>query len=461
VTTSPRAAWTCPSCGRKVPPHIGECRCGFVGDGGEDVTAEPPRHGSAQSGTAAVIGTIAFVVCGLGAVVTAIYVARPRPQVAVAAPVEPAPPQADLGSGAVSPPLEQPVVTPPVIPPVSLPEAHDAPLPIVPSAPSTLEDLVARVSPAVVLIETPQGRGTGFFVKADTILTNNHVAAGESSVRVRRAAGDMLTARVESVSTDFDLAVLKISPPAGDVQPLPLGTVRAVRTGEEVIAIGSALGVLQNSVTRGIVSGVRQLGAVTVVQTDASINPGNSGGPLVDRHGDVIGVTTMKATAAQGVSFAVAIDHAVPLLEGRRPPVATGASTPAASLNQTLRSSGPSDADVERQQGLRAYEQILTLVARRADQLDDYWRRFRASCYEGRIAGGFDREWFAVWDSRAMQGAVSPGCGPMFSDVRRLADEISAQVLAAEEGARQAGVYPGVRRDVRRRLRLDYDAWDR
>ncbi len=69
---------------------------------------------------------------------------------------------------------------------------------------------------------------------------------------------------------------------------------------------------LQNTVTRGIVSAVRQVGPVTLVQTDAAVNPGNSGGPVLDREGMVIGIATMavKAGLGQGLSFAVAIDHA-------------------------------------------------------------------------------------------------------------------------------------------------------
>ena len=459
MTASSISAWTCPSCGRKVPPHIGECRCGFVNESSIPTESEaPPSVG----GSARIASTIVSVVGGLAVIICGVWlIGRPHSRPAPVAPVQAATVAETTRVRQVDPsPVPDRDSPEPSPAPASAPEPSAAPPAIAPASTASLEDLVSRVSPAVVLIETPKGRGTGFFVNNDTIVTNNHVAGGEMSVRVRRASGDVLNARVDSVSADYDLAILKLSPPAGDVQPLRLGTVRSVRTGEEVIAIGSALGVLQNSVTRGIVSGVRQFGAVTVLQTDASINPGNSGGPLVDRNGEVIGVNTMGVPSAHGVSFAVAIDHAVPLLEGRRPPMST-ASTPLTSLNQTLRSSGPSDSDMARQQGLKTYEQVMMVAARRADQLDDYWRRFRTSCYEGRIVGAFDREWFAVWDSRAMQGAVAPGCGPTFDDVRRMAEEIKGEILGAEEAAREADVYPGVRRDVRRRLRLDYDAWDR
>jgi Trypsin-like peptidase domain len=235
---------------------------------------------------------------------------------------------------------------------------------------------------------------------------------------------------------------------------VPLGSVSGVRAGQEVVAIGSPLGVLQNSVTRGIVSSIRRLGEVTLLQTDAAINPGNSGGPLLDHHGDVIGITTMSVKATQGLSFAVAADHARQLIDGQRSIPATNA-TPLSSLNTTLQSSAGSGSDEIRQKGASAYLQTLAQLGGRADGLDEYWRRFKASCYEGTIAGGFEREWFAVWDPKAMEGAVAPGCRSSFAEVTRDAEQIRNEVLAAEEAARQAGVYPGLRRDARRKYRLD------
>jgi hypothetical protein len=104
---------------------------------------------------------------------------------------------------------------------------------------------------------------------------------------------------------------------------------------------------------------------------------------------------------------------------------------------------------------------VIAATARRADDLDGRWRSFKGTCYEGRIAGSFDREWFAFWAPRAMQGAVSPRCGQLFADIRQSAEDIRGTVLSADEGARQAGIYPGRRRDILRRYRLDYNGWDR
>ena len=250
----------------------------------------------------------------------------------------------------------------------------------------------------------------------------------------------------------------KLSTPSGNQAVIRLGKAADVRTGEDVVAIGSALGVFQNSVTRGIVSGVRQTGDVTLIQTDAAINPGNSGGPLLDRSGMAIGINTMTMRAAQGISFAVAIDHARELLAGQHRTV--DLETPAGNLNSAMRSS-PSDVQTSRQQAALAYEQTLAALAKRAESLDTYWQQFRSECYEGKVVGTFDRDWFALFEPRAMQGAVAPGCGPSFSKARREADLIANDVAVAEESARHADVYPGTRRDLRRKYRLAYPGWDR
>ncbi len=130
-----------------------------------------------------------------------------------------------------------------------------------------------------------RSRGTGFFVAPDRVLTNAHVVEGQSSVQLQVGAATY-TARVAA-----DVAGHRPGHPRGRQRRIRrsrccrLGTATTARVGQEVIAIGSALGVLSNTVTRGIVSAVRQVGAVTLIQTDAAINPGNSGGPLVDRDG--------------------------------------------------------------------------------------------------------------------------------------------------------------------------------
>ncbi|MGH9391883.1 MAG: S1C family serine protease, partial [Vicinamibacteria bacterium] len=103
-----------------------------------------------------------------------------------------------------------------------------------------------------------------------------------------------------------------------------------------VYVIGSPMGVLESSVTRGIVSAIRPFEGATLVQTDAAINPGNSGGPLLDRSGRVVGIATMKVAEGESIGFAVAADHARELLQGGGRPASEVAVNPSAGLSQTL-----------------------------------------------------------------------------------------------------------------------------
>jgi S1-C subfamily serine protease len=322
-----------------------------------------------------------------------------------------------------------------------------------------LEEVISRSLPAVVRVETSEGLGSGFFIAPDTILTNVHVVGGAGLVTIRRAGGATEQARVESRSPELDIAIVKTGVVNPDQPTLAMGSASRTRPGQEVIALGSPLG-LQNTVTRGIVSAVREVGGLTLVQTDAAINPGNSGGPLVDRTGRVVGITTMgmRSSVAQGLSFAVAIEHARGLLAGNRPAAASG--TPVATLNDAMSGGkGPSDAERGRERATQAYEQAVANVARRADALDQQWRSFIRSCYDGPIVGSFAHPWFALYDARAMKGAVAPGCGGYFDDLRHAADDIGSTIGALDEGARKADVYPGTRRDLLRRYRLDNPAW--
>jgi S1-C subfamily serine protease len=335
------------------------------------------------------------------------------------------------------------------------------PAPPVPP-PLSLEELIRRSMPAVVRVETAEGFGSGFFIKRDTLLTNVHVVGKATSVAVRMPNNTMHRAVVETTAPDLDIAMLRVTDAISEAQPvLLLGSGTAARQGQEVIVLGTPLG-LQNTVTRGIVSAVRQIGPVTLVQTDAAVNPGNSGGPVIDRDGMVIGIATMavKAGVGQGLSFAVAIDHATALIAGQR--VSGATETPLAGLNQAMTgqsasSKAPSaDSDQRRDTGARQFSETIAQLARRADELDTYWTQFTNTCYSGPIAGGFTRRWFALFDAKAMKGAVAEGCGPQFINLQTAANEVRDRVLAADEAARQANVYPGSRRDVLEKYRLNY-----
>ena len=456
---SSSVTWECPQCGRRVPRRLSECRCGYSqrqassdADSKPSAAAEPTvidaRRTSHRLGwIAAGVMAVAFGALWFS---TRRAPERPPPPVATRA----TPPPTATPSEHTPAPSSAAATPAPRVPEVSTPPPVSTP-PVIQAAPElSLEEIVARALPAVVLIETPAGRGSGFFVSADTIVTNAHVVGAETVVTIRRAGGESSRASVQTVAPELDLAVLKMTTSLPAQPAIRLGTVSEVRPGQEVAAIGAPLG-FQNSVTRGIVSSVRRLETVTLVQTDAAINPGNSGGPLLDRRGNAIGITTMGVRASQGLSFAVAADHAQALLSGQRS--RSTSATPLSSLNAALQS----DSGDARVKATSAYQQALAELARRADSLDDYWRRFKSTCYQGQVTGSFSREWFALWDPRALPGVVDPGCASAFSDIKRETNQIREQSAAAEEAARRADVYPGTRRDARRAYKLDFPGWDR
>jgi S1-C subfamily serine protease len=173
-----------------------------------------------------------------------------------------------------------------------------------------LQQLVSRVSPAVVGVEQGRGAGTGVVVAADGfLLTNHHVAGNGRPLRIRLPAGD--TAKGELVGSDpaTDLAVVKVAE-ATPVQ-LPLADPAGIAVGQLVVAIGNPFR-FERSVSLGIVSALdRSLPGPNgtlfegLLQTDAAINPGNSGGPLVNARGEVVGINTAVIPWAQGMGFAV------------------------------------------------------------------------------------------------------------------------------------------------------------
>ena len=146
------------------------------------------------------------------------------------------------------------------------------------------------------------------------MVTNQHVVDGAQSVSVKFANGRTYSATVVGADPSTDLAVIDVNAPASVLKPLELGDSSAVEVGDGVIAIGSPFG-LDQTVTTGIVSALhRQITSPNnfsidnAIQTDAAINHGNSGGPLLDMHGDVIGVNSQIESDSggnDGVGFAV------------------------------------------------------------------------------------------------------------------------------------------------------------
>src|SRR5712691_5875052 len=166
-----------------------------------------------------------------------------------------------------------------------------------------------------------EGQGTGFIIdKAGHILTNYHVIADAREVWVTLHNRKKYRATIVGTDRAHDLAIVQIK--ATDLIPMTLGDSTNLQVGQKVYAIGNPFG-LSGTLTRGIVSSIRQVeepdGMVIeeAIQTDAAINPGNSGGPLLNWHGEVIGINTMIASnvgQSAGIGFAIPINTAKAVL---------------------------------------------------------------------------------------------------------------------------------------------------
>lgn len=177
--------------------------------------------------------------------------------------------------------------------------------------------------------QVSQAAGTGFIISSDGyIATNKHVVANATKIGVILDDGSTYE-DVELIGTDpiNDFAIIKIKD-VKDLTPIKIGDSKTTNIGQQVVAIGNALGTYQNSVTSGIISGKgRSLTASDssrttyetlsdMIQTDAAINGGNSGGPLVNAAGEVIGINTAYASQGNNVGFAIPINSVKGIMAG-------------------------------------------------------------------------------------------------------------------------------------------------
>ncbi|MBH5318931.1 trypsin-like peptidase domain-containing protein [Paenibacillus sp. GSMTC-2017] len=201
-------------------------------------------------------------------------------------------------------------------------QLNGSPLLAIGEVKKTLKDVIFETQKLVVMIETDTGsQGSGFlYNKQGDLITNAHVVSGVRNVRVKTSDARELSGEVIGISTNVDLAVVRVKELAG-IEPLPLVRYENGEVGDDVMAVGSPLG-FQNTVTTGIISGVGrsfQIDQYTyndLYQISAHIAPGNSGGPLVDmKTGAVLGINS-AGLEENAIGFSIPISKVLPLAEG-------------------------------------------------------------------------------------------------------------------------------------------------
>lgn len=210
----------------------------------------------------------------------------------------------------------------------------------------SVEQVADKVVPSVVMLVTDLGRaseeGSGIVLSSDgLILTNNHVVAaatkaesagrGGPKTNVTFSDGRRVPFSVVGTDPSSDIAVIRVDGVAG-LTPITIGSSADLRVGQEVVAVGSPLG-LEGTVTTGIVSALNrpvsasgdsgnQNTVLDAIQTDAAINPGNSGGALVDMNGDLVGINSAIATlggdSAEAQSGSIGLGFAIPVDQANR-----------------------------------------------------------------------------------------------------------------------------------------------
>jgi S1-C subfamily serine protease len=184
-----------------------------------------------------------------------------------------------------------------------------SPTPALPSLPFDLPSLVRQVRGAVVLLSVYdrngklRGKGTGFFVSSDSIATNAHVIEGAATVRAKAEDGTVYEVpQVYACDPELDIAILKTAKDSGNT--VRLQSENNVEVGERIAVIGNPLGTFENTVSEGIISGLRKDKAGDWLQITAAVSHGSSGSPVINASGTVVGIVALGFTEGQSLNFA-------------------------------------------------------------------------------------------------------------------------------------------------------------
>ena len=230
-------------------------------------------------------------------------------------------------------------------------------------SPISETELFNKTVPAVVVVYSfnknneVMGQGTGFVIdQTGIVATNYHVIKNSFFLRVAFTNGEKFeVSNILNTDAERDIAFLKIK--GYDLPKIPLGNSNNISIGDKVIAIGNPLG-LSNTLSSGIISGIRTDLGYKLIQTTAPISPGSSGGPLLNAKGEVIGLTTMYLKGGQNLNFAVPINYLIALFKGDNEYSAPGSTIAVEDLELKIELADKYYNDYKLPEALRLYEEI-------------------------------------------------------------------------------------------------------
>ncbi|MBN2370935.1 MAG: serine protease [Vicinamibacteria bacterium] len=226
-------------------------------------------------------------------------------------------------------------------------------------------ELAERALPSTVSLRCAESVASGFFVAKDLVLTNAHAVCPDGVIRIILSDGRELSGLSTQTDRTLDLALVKVA--GGDALPLPLGDAGVAAVGDKVVFIGSPVG-LEFTVHEGSISSLsRSLNGLAYIQMDAKVNPGNSGGPLLDSHGRVIGIVSLKHMAAEGIGLALPINYSY---TGTRPILAAPQDAPASTRFEEMMAHARRESREEAFEEPETPPQLPILVAASVDQYD-------------------------------------------------------------------------------------------
>ena len=166
---------------------------------------------------------------------------------------------------------------------------------------------------SIFVVYSGNSIGSGFAIGSNTVVSNAHVIERADSIRLYSYHGDVYSAEIYLIDYNADVAVLSVKD--ADFAPLEIGDCDALRDGDDVYAIGAPKS-LSYTLTKGVISNhSRTIRGRSYIQIDAAINSGNSGGPLLNDDGQVIGITSMKLSDAEGIGLAIPISTVISFME--------------------------------------------------------------------------------------------------------------------------------------------------